>query len=122
MTRDQEWLNDALAAFDLLYFEGELERRKIKVKWADIRADNRSERFVFGTYYRKTVRVNRKLAQDWVPSYVVLYTIYHECLHALVARTHNLTFQLAEARYIHHTKAELWERENIDRLCAQETP
>ncbi len=116
MRRDQEWLDDAIAAFDLLYFEGALALIPTRAKWHRFSAKNG---FTYGDYLEGRIRINSVLASEEIPSYVVLATVFHECLHAVVGMEHDLAFELAEARYVHYTKAMLWEAEHYDRLIAR---
>jgi len=109
--RDQEWLDDALAAFDLLYFEGGLAEVPVKIKWHRFRS---AVIYTCGDYLEGRIRINIKLALPAVPDYVVLHTVYHECLHAMVGMEHDLAFDFAEGRYVHHTKASLWETHHLD--------
>lgn len=107
--RDREWLEDALDAFDLLYFDGQLEALGIKIRWHTFRSKGQRSRFGEAHFVLKTVRINRVLAQAWVPDYFVLDVVHHELLHFTVSPEHDLAFRLSEERFVHHAKACVWE-------------
>lgn len=109
--RDQEWLDDAIAAFDLLYFEGALGLIPVRARWHRFSA---KVCFTYGDYLEGRIRVNSVLSSYEIPDYVVLATVYHECLHAIIGMEHDLAFDFAESRYVHYTKAMLWEAEHYD--------
>jgi len=109
--RDREWLDDALAAFDLLYFEGALAEVPVRIVWHTYRP---AVTYTCGDYLEGRIRINRRLSSLVVPDYVVLGTVYHECLHAVVGMDHDISFELAEGRYVHRTKAALWEAYHLD--------
>ena len=115
--RDQEWLESALSALDLIYFEGQLREDEVRVKWHKFRPAKNC--LTYGEYFNKEIRVNSVLARAWVPDFVVVSTVFHETLHHVIGMDHDLTFDLAESRFAHHTKALLWEAANIDKLLEE---
>lgn len=118
--RDRDWLTDALAAFDLLHFDGALAEKNFAIKWFRFRTKGQSTRY--GEYrFRDSppmIRISTVLSQAWIPDYVVLDVVHHEALHAVVGLDHDLAFQLSEARYVHHAKAQMWCVANIEEYWA----
>lgn len=114
--RDQEWLESALHALDLVYFDGALAEDGVKVKWHTFRPGK--DTLVYGDYFGGQIRMSRVLSQMWVPSYMTVGTLFHETLHHVIGMDHDLTFSLAESQYVHHAKAAVWERLNFDALMA----
>lgn len=113
--RDQDFLDDALAAFDLLHFDGHLSDRGVTIKWHRFRTKGTSTRFAeVALGEHPQIRVNRVLAQQWVPSFFLLDVIHHELIHVLLGPAHDLAFRLCEDRYVHHAKASMWEVANIE--------
>lgn len=107
-------------SLDCVYFAGECEARGVTIGWRTYRGAS----FVFGRYHvdQKRIGVNRVLARPEVPQHVVLATIYHEMLHAVLGaehEDHGLTFQLSEQRFAHHVAATVWEHEHCDWLTDQ---
>ncbi len=117
--RDQEWLDSALHALDLVYFDGALAEDGVKARWHTFRPTKNS--ITYGEYLDKRIRINRCLAALDVPSYMPVGTLFHETLHHVIGMDHDLTFMLAEAQYVHHAKAAVWEREHVDMLIARTT-
>jgi len=118
--RDQEWLDEALAALDLVYFDGLLAEDGVRAKWKTFKLTAGCTVITYGDYLEKNIRMNRCLADLSVPTFFVLGILFHETLHHVVGMDHDLTFELAEAQYVHHAKASVWERMNVDRLVASE--
>ena len=110
--RDQAWLDDAVDAFDLLYFSGALAEKHVSARWHKFRTRGTSTRF--GQCYLDTMRIeiNVVLSQEWVPTYFVLDVMHHELLHALLGPHHDHAFRLCEMRFAHHAKAAVWEAYN----------
>jgi hypothetical protein len=113
--RDQEWLESALHALDLVYFDGALAEGEVHAHWHTFRAP-KTPNITYGDYWDKRIRMSRVLADHTVPSYVTVGILFHETLHHVIGLEHDLTFAFAEAQYVHHAKAALWERANVDRL------
>ena len=113
--RDQEWLDSALHALDLVYFDGALAEDGVTARWHTFRIGARS-RITFGDYWEKHIRMNRVLADPTVPAFVTVGTLFHETLHHVIGLEHDLTFAFAEAQYVHHARAALWERAHLERL------
>ena len=113
--RDQEWLESALHALDLVYFDGALAADEVHVHWHTFRAP-KAATITYGDYWAKRIRMNRVLADPTVPSFVTVGVLFHETLHHIIGLEHDLTFALAESQYVHHAKAALWERENVLRM------
>lgn len=107
--RDADWLDDALSALDFVYFEGELSAKNITARWHKFRTKGTSSRFADCDCDTLRIRVNVVLAQEWVPQYFVLDTLYHEMLHAALGAEHDHAFKLSEMRFVHHAKAAVWE-------------
>ena len=112
--RDQEWLNAALTALDLVYFDGALSEDDVKVKWWPFKVSRGI--VIYGDYCQKQIRINRVLADPTVPTFVTIGTLFHETLHHVIGLEHDLTFSFAEAQYVHCTRAALWEREHFNRI------
>jgi hypothetical protein len=103
MLRDQDWLEEALHALDLVCFDGHVP--PLAVKWHRYR---RAERPTLGDYLDGRIRLNRILQSETIPTYYVLSTLYHECLHALLGHEHNPLFLVTERQSI----------PGIQRLCS----
>jgi hypothetical protein len=110
--RTQEDLDALFTALDIVYFDGELRSRGIKIVWRKFRKGKKS--FVYARHYLedKLIVVNQHLARSDVPAHVLMATIFHEQLHAVTGPNHDHAFQLAEMRYVHHAAASVWENEH----------
>lgn len=113
--RDQEWLESALHALDLVYFDGALALDEVHARWHTFRAP-KTPNITYGDYCDRRIRMSRVLADPTVPSYVTVGVLFHETLHHVIGLDHDLTFAFAEAQYVFHAKAALWERANFERL------
>ena len=113
--RDQEWLDSALHALDLIYFDGALAEDGVTVKWWPFKV-SRSGTFLYGDYSAGRIRMSCVLSDAWVPSFVTVGVLFHETLHHVIGLQHDLTFSLAEAQYVHHAKAAVWENLNFFRM------
>lgn len=110
--RTQEDLDRMFDALDTVYFDGELRARGFKVFWK--KYPRRKHCFLYGQCYMddKRIAINRVLARSEVPNYVVLGTVFHEQLHAVIGADHDDAFNMAEMRFVHHATTQLWESEN----------
>ena len=124
--RDQSWLEDALAAFDLLHFDGSLADHSTAIKWHRFRTMGHRTRFAEvrlpkpdAPTRRRVIRVNVVLQQSWVPDYFVLDTVHHEALHVVLGWDHDAAFWSHSQRYVHHAAARAWADENISRFMAE---
>lgn len=115
MDRDLDWLVSSFEAVDRVYFDDAITQKGYSINW---QTWDTSTCFIYGKCYKgkKLILVNRILAHDWVPVYVVIGTIYHEMLHVVIGNKHNLPFKLAEDKYIHFNQAQLWESLNYEKL------
>lgn len=120
--RDKEWLEAALRAIDLVFFESHMAEYPVTIKWARWRQMRKGSEFVYATYLEGTIEVNRALAWLWVPDFVVMSTVYHECLHHFTGHDHDLAFKFAEQKFPHYTDALLWEQVHFDKLVAAPRP
>lgn len=120
--RTLSWLRESLKAIDRVYFDDALAAAGVRIVWAPWKKPGTT--FWWGYYEleEKRICVNRALAWPWVPGYVVNGTIYHEALHAVYGPEHDERFALAEQRYVHHAKAEVWETENFNAMLAAGNP
>ena len=112
--RTVEWLEESLAALDRVYFDDHLADAGVRIGW--MRWRPRKTYFAWGYCMVDEVpiriEINRVLAWNVVPAYVVLETIYHEALHIVVGPEHDLPFTLAEKRFVHHGASAAWNAEN----------
>ena len=117
--RTQEDLDRLFTALDTVYFNDELRHRGVRISWKKYR--KLKNFFYYGEYYEDTGRItiNRVLARPEVPTYVLMQTILHEQLHAILGPDHDGGFAAAEARYVHHAAAAVWESQHFDWLIAQ---
>lgn len=116
MSRDLEWLQDSMAALDRVYFSDSLGAQGVAIGWLRWRPSKAN--FRFGAYYphHGKIRINRVLAQLWVPDFVALMTVYHEMLHVHVGLDHDHEFRLMEQKFPHYAQSLLWEQENLTAL------
>jgi len=120
---DLEGIRDALAR---TYFDGPLA---VPVVWGSDRRRRSMRSIRLGSYSFEdgVVRIHPVLDQRSVPPYVVVAVVYHELLHHVVGAehkggrrlVHTAAFRRREQRYIHHRRAERWERDNLDRLLGR---
>jgi hypothetical protein len=108
MIRDQDWLEEAVHALDLVCFDGHLPAG-LHVSWHKYRP---AKRPTLGDYLDGRIRMNVILQSEKVPSYYVLSTLYHECLHALLGHEHGPLFLVTERQFPRYTEALLWEKAN----------
>jgi hypothetical protein len=122
MSRDLDWLNESFRAIDRVYFGDALSIEGYKIKWMRWRPNKKS--FCFGLCDKelKVIQLNRALQHEWVPDFVLLSTLYHEMLHIVIGDDHDVAFELAEARFIHHVQAQVWESEHLNLLIRCEKP
>ena len=122
--RDIAWIHDAFDAFDHIIFLGELSARGVTARW--MRHRKAKSTFVFGQcdFERSRVELSQVLRWHWVPEYVALSVLHHECCHVVYGDEHGGAFKLAEERYLHHTASEIWcsDGDNLDRLLAASPP
>jgi len=118
--RDIYWLRRRLQSIDDVYFDGALEGMGVTIHWAPWKKRKRD--LYYGWCDGTKIFVSRALAHHWVPSYVVLATIFHEALHVVVGPDHDSEFAMAEQRFVHHAKAEVWETENHHALLEADNP
>jgi len=108
------------------YFNGQVDCR---VTWGRRTRARPRHSIRLGTYSEQTkiIRVNPRLDQDFVPSYVVEGIVYHEMLHQLVGTTpvkgrkvaHSPEFRRLESRYPYHGQVQAWIRTHRDRLLGR---
>jgi len=120
--RDIEWLRRALDSLDLVFFESHMAEYPVTIKWMRWKPCRSGGEFLYATYLEGVIEINRALAWDWVPDFVVMSTVYHECLHHFTGHDHDLAFKFAEQKFPHYTEALLWERENLAKLLAAPKP
>ena len=127
MTRDSDWLRDTLDAIDRVYWRDELERRGVSIRWARFRKTTKSFRCSAWWPDKLLIEVNPVLSQDWVPDEFVVFSIYHETIHAMrdaqmrghsTHYQHDPSFREAEMKYPHFAEAEHLEAENLKALIA----
>lgn len=83
----------------------------------------------FGAYYdaARLIRIHPRLDQDFVPSFVVRYIVYHEMLHAHLGvcrnengrrQIHPRGFKIMESSFPEYQKATAWigDPENLNRM------
>jgi hypothetical protein len=123
MTRDVDTLREMHDALDLVFWGEQLHERGVGVIWSRWRR-SKSDSIRYGAWdaSRNLIEVNPILKHTWVPDHVVLWVLFHEQIHALVANEHDSTFHLAELRYPHLAQTEVWLRENHDKLLAAVPP
>ncbi len=105
------------------YFGGKLDAR---IEWGrEVKTPNRRS-FRFGSYdsAKNLIRIHPRLDQDFVPSYVLESTVYHEMCHQAcppVKRngqwmTHHSDFKKKEREYRHFREATKWEKTHWAKL------
>lgn len=132
VTRDLDWLHESLRAIDRVFFGDELDG-SVHIGWSRWRPAK--VHFRYGAYLSPlfegrtffargpaNIVINPVLAHDWVPDSVVLFTIFHECLHAQRGPKHDAAFRLAERSFPRFEFVSQWGDENIDRLLAATPP
>ena len=109
--RTQEELDRLFDALDTVYFDGELRSRGLTIAWKKYRKLKRN--LYYGHFWEdgNKITINRVLARPEVPTMVLMQTILHEQLHAVLGPDHDGGFAAAEARYVHHAAACVWESE-----------
>jgi hypothetical protein len=113
-------LREYLEHVDACYFDGHLDDLDVSIKWMRTTAlDRRCGQYVFGS---REIELNRRLAYDFVPRYYVLFTIFHEGLHALHGPEHGHAFHAAEKQFALSFESFMWEREHFDTLCGMPVP
>lgn len=122
MARDLTWLKESFRAIDRVYFGDALAVQGYKVLWMPWRPNKKV--FIFGRCYKeqRVIKINRALQHDWVPDYVVLSTLYHEMLHVVIGDDHDMTFELAEEKFVHFAKSNTWEDQNLTALLTASKP
>jgi hypothetical protein len=110
-------------ALNRVYFRGEVN---VEVMWG--RQGNRKRRrcIRLGSYSfeDRLIRIHPALDQDFVPPSVVVSVVYHEMLHHVLGeqkikercRVHTAEFRKREKEYVHHGRAEAWEKKHIGKL------
>jgi hypothetical protein len=120
--RDRAWLQRALNAVDLVFFESHCSEYPVTIKWMPWKPAKPGAGFLYATYCEGLILVNRTLAWGWVPDFVVVGTVYHEALHHIVGMEHDLAFKYAEHKFPHYTDAALWEQAHHDKLVNAQRP
>jgi hypothetical protein len=122
MSRDLTWLRESFRSLDRVYFSDAVSTEGFRVGWMRWRPNKKS--FIFGECNKeeKVIRVNQALKHDWVPDHVVLSTLYHEMLHIVIGDEHDMAFELAESKFVHHTSALVWENDHVNKLINCEKP
>ncbi len=120
--RNTAWLRRALHAFDMIYFEGQLQDRGVDIKW--FRPQPAKESFLYGQVILPggPIMLNTVLAHDWVPTKIVLATIHHEALHVLLGEEHSPYFELMEKQLPYYAEVQLLENDLQSRLMQAPRP
>ena len=113
-------LREYLDALDLCYFDGHLDDLGVTIGW--MRTDATDRRVGEYDFDKLQIRLNRRLALDFVPRLYVMQIVFHEGLHALHGPEHDHAFHAAEKQYALSFEAFKWEREQFDELCAKPVP
>lgn len=122
MSRDLTWLRESFKALDRVYFGDAVSTEGFRVGWMRWRPNKKS--FIFGLCdkEKKVIHINQALKHDWVPDYVVMSTLYHEMLHIVIGDDHDVAFDLAEEKFVHHTKTQVFEESHLNKLINCEKP
>ncbi len=106
MPRSPADLRKTFLALDHILYDDRCARDGVKVKWK--RFKESKYHMMFGDYDPELleIRINYRLAQDDVPSYVVSAVLNHEMLHHIIGFDHTVEFMKAEASFIHYWASE----------------
>lgn len=122
MRRDLIWLRESFKAIDRVYFGDALSIEGYRVIWMPWRPSKNSFTFGLCDKDKKVIEINKALSHEFVPDYVLLATLYHEMLHIVIGDEHDMTFDLAEERFVHYAKAQVWEEGNLNALIIAKRP
>ncbi|MBW1811005.1 MAG: hypothetical protein JRJ87_22640 [Deltaproteobacteria bacterium] len=117
---DLSTIRDAL---NRAYFKTPVD---IPVVWARTRRRRKQRSIRLGSYSfeDRVIRIHSALDQDFVPAYVVVGVVYHEMLHHDLGAVHTGgrclvhtgQFRKRERAFVHHRRAEAWEKKNLSKL------
>lgn len=120
---DLEAIRDALSR---VYFD---EPVQVPVVWGRTRRTRGQRSIRLGSYSfeDRVIRVHPVLDRPGVPAWVVAGVVYHEMLHHVLGAerrngrrlVHTRTFREREARFVHHHRAEQWERMHLPALLRE---
>lgn len=122
MTRDLTWLRESFAAVDRVYFDDECEAMGVSIRWMRWRPAATTFRFGLFRPSELKIEINQALAHEWVPTHVVLLTIFHEMLHGVLGNEHDQGFRAREQMFPRYAWCRDWEDENLQRLISATKP
>ena len=116
-------LNGIRDALNRVYFKNPVD---VPVVWARVRKRRKQRSIRLGSYSfeDRVIRIHPALDQDFVPACVVVGVVYHEMLHHDLGAVHvsgrrlvhTAKFRKREQAFVHHRRAEAWEKKNLAKL------
>ncbi len=107
------------------WFDGAVDAA---ITWGRLNPVARQRSIRFGSYWERDnlIRIHPLLDQDFVPEFFVRYIVFHEMLHAALAKesprgdgrriVHGAEFRRREQAYPDYERATAWETSNLKRL------